>query len=255
MLFIFASIYSLVWLWSSSSSSSSSFPPSAPLHTCVFSGADEPAGLSNAALNKELWKWDEWSGRSPGEDLKGASVAPEHKPKLFSFYFSLTVAWTLVIMWLCANPANVQEAGVGGRGWWGPSRDLAFVGHGALELGLAAVLLGGTKGAGGCFCVWEGGCQRCCRGVNKGWARIWDEIRSPTHWAPKPHASGFYLSFTSQNISCGFERSVAPVSAAGGNLMMHLFTLCSVVLDPQQDLQTPWCSSHHRHHHYYHYHL
>lgn len=55
----------------------------------------------------------------------------------------------------------------------------------------------------------------------------------------KPHASGFYLSFTSQNISCGLELLVAPVSAAGGNLMMHLFTLCSVVLDPQQELQIP----------------
>lgn len=46
-----------------------------------------------------------------------------------------------------------------------------------------------------------------------------------THRPPskhKPHTSGFYLSFTSHNISCGF---VAPVSAAGGNLMMHLFVM------------------------------
>lgn len=50
---------------------------------------------------------------------------------------------------------------------------------------------------------------------------------------PKPHASGSYLSSTSQNIfSCGFMRLVASLSAADGNPMSRLFTLHYVVLDP-----------------------
>lgn len=104
-----------------------------------------------------------------------------------------------MITWLCANPANVQEAdlGVGGRGWGDPAEGLWDT-----ELWNSAVQLrGGTKGAGGRFCVW---------GVPKilPWSKQrlssylgWDTLPHPL--STKPHASGFYLSFTSQNISCG----------------------------------------------------
>lgn len=50
-----------------------------------------------------------------------------------------------------------------------------------------------------------GGCQSCRRGVNK---LVFGRRYAPPPTSHKPHASGLYLCFTSQNIfSCGF---VAP---------------------------------------------
>lgn len=97
-------------------------------------------------------------------------------------------------------------------------------------------------------CVWEGGA-----GVPK--VLLWSKQRlssylggdtlPPTHWAPN-HTPQVSIWASHRKTSAVVWRCwAAPVSAAGGNLMMHLFTLCSVVLDPQQDLQI----SHRRYHH------
>lgn len=76
-------------------------------------------------------------------------------------------------------------------------------------------------------------CQRCCCGVNK-LALLSSYLGGETH--PRPHQTTrlrFLSELHNANIfSCGFMCLVASPSAAYGNLMSHLFTLCSVVLDP-----------------------
>lgn len=75
-------------------------------------------------------------------------------------------------------------------------------------------------------------CQSCC-GVNK-LALLSSYLGGETH--PRPHQTT-RLRFLSElhiaNIfSRGFMCLVASLSTAYGNLMSHLFTLCSVVLNP-----------------------
>lgn len=100
----------------------------------------------------------------------------------------------------------------------------------------------GHSGAAG---VRLGGCERCCRGVNKRSARFWEEIRTahPPSINRTPQVSIWASHRTTSAVV------LSPPSLLLVGIWWCICLLCSVVLDPQQDLQIPIIIRHH--YHYY----